>query len=106
MSLGVDTLMTMLDRATFVLHPNLDRNPRSWTVTAHEGEAADGGDLLRVRHSPDLCKALAEALARAEALPPGARPAHTTAKRAAGLPRQRSAPCGGWCREGREQRRV
>jgi len=60
----LDTLMTMLDRATFVLYPYLDRNLRSWTVTAHEGRAADGGQpLLRVRHDPSLWEALAEALA-------------------------------------------
>jgi len=59
----LDTLMTMLDQATFVLYPYLDRNLQSWTVTADEGQTADGMQQLRVRHNPDLWDALTEALA-------------------------------------------
>jgi arginine deiminase len=29
----LDTVMTMIDRATFVLYPYIDRYPRSWTIT-------------------------------------------------------------------------
>ncbi|MFD9890923.1 arginine deiminase [Amycolatopsis sp. NPDC059027] len=32
----LDTLMTMVDKATFVLYPYFDRNLRSWTVTPGE----------------------------------------------------------------------
>jgi arginine deiminase len=59
----LDTLMTMLDRATFVLYPYLDRNLQSWTVTADEEQAADGMRQLRVRHNPDLWDALTGVLA-------------------------------------------
>ena len=59
----LDTLLTMLDRATFVLYPYLDRDLRSWTVTAPEGETAGGGHPLLVRHNPNLWETLAEALA-------------------------------------------
>jgi len=59
----LDTVMTMLDQATFVLYPYLDRNLQSWTVTADEGQTADGAQQLRVRHNPDLWDALTEALA-------------------------------------------
>jgi Arginine deiminase len=52
----LDTLMTMLDRAAFVLYPYLDRNLRSRTATAP-------GQPLEVRHNPSLWEALAEALA-------------------------------------------
>lgn len=34
----LDTVMTMIDRATFVLYPYLDRHLRSWTVTAGDGD--------------------------------------------------------------------
>jgi len=29
----LDTVMTMIDRTTFVLYPYIDRHPRSWTIT-------------------------------------------------------------------------
>jgi len=29
----LDTVMTMIDTATFVLYPYIDRHPRSWTIT-------------------------------------------------------------------------
>jgi len=59
----LDTVMTMLDQATFVLYPYLDRNLQSWTVTADEGQTADGMPQLRVRHNPNLWDTLTEALA-------------------------------------------
>jgi arginine deiminase len=54
-TMHLDTLMTMIDRATFVLYPYLDRNLRSWTITP------DGGDL-KVTHNHSLWDALAQAL--------------------------------------------
>jgi arginine deiminase len=62
-TMHLDTLMTMLDRTTFVLYPYLDRNLRSWTVTAPGQETADEGQPLRVRHNTNLWETLAEALA-------------------------------------------
>jgi arginine deiminase len=59
----LDTVMTMLDQATFVLYPYLDRNLQSWTVTADEEQTADGMQQLRVRHNPNLWDTLTEALA-------------------------------------------
>ena len=59
----LDTLMTMLDRTTFVLYPYLARDLRSWTVTAPGQQTAGSGQPLRVRHNPDLWEVLAEALA-------------------------------------------
>ena len=52
----LDTVMTMIDRATFVLYPYIDWNLRSWTLTA-AGQAGE----LRVRHNHSLWDALAEA---------------------------------------------
>ena len=53
----LDTLMTMIDRATFVLYPYFDRNLRSWTITpGHEkGE-------LSVSQNADLWATLAKVL--------------------------------------------
>jgi arginine deiminase len=56
----LDTVMTMIDRTTFVLYPYIDRHMRSWTITSD-----DGGDL-RVTHNPSLWGALAAALGVAE----------------------------------------
>ena len=53
----LDTLMTMVDRSTFVLYPYADRNLRSWTLTLGETP-----DELRVNRDPDLWTALARAL--------------------------------------------
>jgi arginine deiminase len=50
----LDTVMTMIDRSTFVLYPYLDRDLRSWTVTA-----GTGGDLA-VRRDHSLWSSLAE----------------------------------------------
>ncbi len=57
----LDTVMTMIDRATFVLYPYIDRHLRSWTLTAGGGE---GG--LRVSQNRNLWDTLAEALAADE----------------------------------------
>jgi arginine deiminase len=40
----LDTVMTMIDRATFVLYPYIDRHPRSWTITP------DGAGLTVTRN--------------------------------------------------------
>jgi arginine deiminase len=53
----LDTVMTMIDRAIFVLYPYFDRRLRSWTVTA-----GDTKDELRVTHNRSLWDSLAEAL--------------------------------------------
>ena len=53
----LDTVMTMIDLGTFVLYPYLDRNLRSWTVTAGDG---DGG--LRVTRNHSLWDKVAEVL--------------------------------------------
>jgi arginine deiminase len=52
----LDTVMTMIDRTTFVLYPFIDRHPRSWTITPGEGED------LTVTHNRSLWDALAAAL--------------------------------------------
>jgi arginine deiminase len=52
----LNTVMTMIDRGTFVLYPYLDRHLRSWTVTPGEG----GGISVSRNHS--LWDALAIAL--------------------------------------------
>jgi arginine deiminase len=51
----LDTVMTMIDRGTFVLYPYLDPNLRSWTITS------DGGDL-RVTPNESLWHTIAEVL--------------------------------------------
>jgi arginine deiminase len=53
----LDTVMTMIDRATFVLYPYIDRNLRSWTITARSAE----GDL-RVSQNQNLWHTLAQTL--------------------------------------------
>ena len=52
----LDTVMTMIDRATFVLYPYFDRHLRSWTVTA-----AEDGEL-EIRPNRSLWETLAETL--------------------------------------------
>lgn len=52
----LDTVMTMIDRTTFVLYPYIDRHMRSWTITP--GDHA--GDLT-VSHNRSLWDALAVA---------------------------------------------
>ena len=53
----LDTLMTMIDKSTFVLYPYIDRNFRSWTITpgAEQGE-------LTVSQNASLWTVLAQAL--------------------------------------------
>jgi arginine deiminase len=53
----LDTVMTMIDRSTFVLYPFIDRNLPSWSVTAGDGERQ-----LRVSPNPSLWEALAKVL--------------------------------------------
>jgi arginine deiminase len=53
----LDTVMTMIDRATFVLYPYFDRHLRSWTITpGHEPGA------LAVSHNTSFWAALAQVL--------------------------------------------
>ncbi len=54
-TMHLDTLMTMIDRATFVLYPYIDRHPRSWTITPD-------GEGLKVSRNRSLWDALAEAI--------------------------------------------
>jgi arginine deiminase len=72
----LDTVMTMIDRSTFVIYPYLDRDLRTWTLTpgtvsgtvsggvSGHGRPCDGssGDGFVVRRSDTLWDALAEAL--------------------------------------------
>jgi arginine deiminase len=53
----LDTVMTMIDKATFVRYPYLDRHLRSWTLTA-----AEGGAGQTVSRNHDLWQSIAEAL--------------------------------------------
>ena len=52
----LDTVMTMIDRSTFVLYPYLDRHLRSWTMTQGDDEG------LSVSRNRSLWDALAVAL--------------------------------------------
>jgi arginine deiminase len=53
----LDTVMTMIDRATFVLYPFIQRNPRSWTITA-----GDPGADLKVTRNRSPWDAIAAAV--------------------------------------------
>jgi arginine deiminase len=53
----LDTVMSMVDRATFVLYPYFDRHLRSWTIT--DGEQPGG---LSISHNRSLWETLAEIL--------------------------------------------
>ncbi len=53
----LDTVMTMVDTATFVLYPYLDRHLRSWTLTAGTGEQG-----LTITRNRNLWDNLAQAL--------------------------------------------
>jgi arginine deiminase len=57
----LDTLMTMIDRSTFVLYPYIDANLRSWTLTP--GPETGG---LNVSQNASLWATLAQALGVAE----------------------------------------
>ena len=50
----LDTAMTMVDRATFVLYPYFDRHLRSWTITPGEEEGE-----LKVHQNHNLWESLA-----------------------------------------------
>ena len=56
-TMHLDTVMTMVDRATFVVYPYLDRHLRSWTVTP-----GDEPGQVRLAHSRSLREAVAAAL--------------------------------------------
>lgn len=56
-TMHLDTIMTMVDRGTFVLYPYFDRHPRSWTVVP----GAEPGDLA-VRANEDFWQSVATAL--------------------------------------------
>ena len=53
----LDTVMTMIDRGVFVLYPYLDKDLRSWTITAGEDK-----EELSVTRNHSLWEALAGAL--------------------------------------------
>ena len=53
----LDTVMTMIDRTTFVLYPYIDRHPRSWTIAP-----GDHGTDLKVTRNRSLWDALAAAI--------------------------------------------
>ncbi len=53
----LDTVMTLIDRTTFVLYPYIDRHPRSWTITP-----GDPGAGLTVTRNRSLWDAIAEAI--------------------------------------------
>jgi arginine deiminase len=59
--MNLDTVMTMIDRTTFVLYPYIGRHMRSWTITSDD----HGGDL-KVTYNRSLWDALAAALGVAE----------------------------------------
>jgi arginine deiminase len=52
----LDTLMTMIDRSTFVLYPYIDRHPRSWSITP-----GDRDGELSITRNDDLWDTLAQA---------------------------------------------
>ncbi|GAA5167207.1 MULTISPECIES: arginine deiminase [Amycolatopsis] len=57
----LDTLMTMVDKGTFVLYPYFDRYLRSWTITR-----GDEPGELGIRQNQDLWETLAQVLDVAE----------------------------------------
>jgi arginine deiminase len=57
----LDTVMTMIDRGTFVLYPYLGRDLRSWTLTSVNGDGK-----LRVTRNRNLWDKVAEVLDIAE----------------------------------------
>jgi arginine deiminase len=56
----LDTAMTMVDKATFVLYPYFDRHLRSWTITP------SGSGELSVSHNHNLWETLADVFGVAE----------------------------------------
>jgi arginine deiminase len=57
----LDTVMTMVDRATFVLYPYLDPQLRSWTVTQEDPDDL-ANTALRVRLNDNLWGTVAEVI--------------------------------------------
>jgi arginine deiminase len=53
----LDTVMTMVDRATFVVYPYLDRHLRSWTLTP-----GDEPGQVRLAHNHSLWETIAGSL--------------------------------------------
>lgn len=53
----LDTVMSMVDEATFLVYPNFDESLRSWTITP-----GDAPSTLRVERNPDLWRALGDVL--------------------------------------------
>jgi len=56
----LDTVMTMIDRSTFVLYPYIDRHFRSWTVTP--GRSGEKEQELAVSQNQNFWETLAVAL--------------------------------------------
>jgi len=56
----LDTVMTMIDRSTFVLYPYIDRHFRSWTVTP--GRSGEKEQELAVSQNQNFWETLAAAL--------------------------------------------
>jgi arginine deiminase len=56
-TMHLDTVMTMVDRSTFVVYPYLDRHLRSWTVTA-----GDEPGRSHIERNQSLWSAIAESL--------------------------------------------
>jgi arginine deiminase len=52
----LDTLMTMIDRNTYVLYPYIDRHPRSWSITPGERDGEPS-----VTRNDDLWNTLSQA---------------------------------------------
>ncbi|MHB1593738.1 MAG: arginine deiminase [Streptosporangiaceae bacterium] len=56
-TMHLDTVMTMIDRTTFVVYPYLDRHLRSWTLTA-----SDEPGTIQVERNHSLWDSIAESL--------------------------------------------
>jgi arginine deiminase len=56
----LDTVMTMIDRGTFVMYPYLQETPRSWTVLP--ASSPDDPDGLEVVENDDLFATIAETI--------------------------------------------
>ena len=59
--LHLDTVMSMVDRSTFIAYPYLDQNLRSWTLTSASASAGAGAGA-RILENTDLWSAVAEGL--------------------------------------------
>ncbi len=58
----LDTVMSMVDRDTFIVYPYLDRNLRSWTVTSTGAEAGTDEQEFHIEQNHDLWHSIARAL--------------------------------------------